>query len=173
MPTYSKTAFELVHNEVRNAIINGSLDTIEQRNSYELSSTLSLKYKNSFSSNTVLKVHRFRCRKFFKEYYKPLLVDNRFYFKVFDIDGEKNVGVFASRIIHCNDYLCIETMKGYRGQHISELKSVVSHSVFAAQLQKKIVKDSFFNPNMRRLEQYFILLGSISFLNVCLHVFYL
>ena len=162
MPHYEKTANELVHDEIRKSILNGELDTVDQRNSYELPQTISLRYKELYKTNNVLKVHRYRCRQFFLKYYKPLLVDFRFHFKIFNIDGVKNIGIFASRQIVCNDYLYIDCLKGYRGQHISELKSINSHSVFKATLFPRIVKC---DPNKRRLEQYYILLGSISLIN--------
>ena len=130
MPSYEKTAYELVHSEVREAIINGHLESEIQRTSFELSKKLSYRYKKSYANNAALKIFRCRCKKFFRDYYRPLLLDSRLYFKVLDINGEKNVGVFAASTIHCNDYAFIDSLKGFRGQHISELKAVTSHLVF-------------------------------------------
>ena len=45
MPHYEKTANELVHDEIRKSILNGELDTVDQRNSHELHQTIIHRYK--------------------------------------------------------------------------------------------------------------------------------
>ena len=162
MPFYIKSAYEIVHDEVREAILMLKLNSLDQRNSFKLSQDLSTRYNNFFSSESVSKVHKFRCRKFFDDYYKPLLCDNRFHFEVFNINGVKNVGVFASRHIYCNDNdNVIESFKGYRGRHISEDAALKSTSVYKATLFARRSSCQ----NLRRLQQNFILLGSLSFIN--------
>ena len=161
MPAYTKSANELVHDEVREAILLSKLDTQDQRNSFKLTQDLTSRYNNLFSSESVSKVHKFRCRKFFNDYYKPLLVDSRFHFRVFNINGEQNVGVFASRQIFSIDDNIIHSFRGYRGRHISEEDSLKSHSVYTAKLFARGSSCRW----QRRLEQNFLLLGSLSFLN--------
>ena len=161
MPVYIKSANEIVHDEVREAILLSKLDTQDQRNSFKLTHDLTLRYNNFFTSESVSKVLKCRCRKFFDDYYKPLLVDSRFHFRVFNINGEQNVGVFASRQIFSIDDSFIDSIRGYRGRHISEEDSLKSHSVFKATLFARGSSCRW----QRRLEQNYVLLGSLSFLN--------
>lgn len=161
MPSYEKTYSEIVHDEVRDAILHSKLCTIEQRFSFKLSSNLINRYNDTFSSESVAKVHKFRCKKFFEDYYKPLLWDTRFNFQLFNINGVKNIGVFASRDIFCNDDLIVVSFKGYRGRHVSEVEATLRNSVYKATLFAKGKSCK----NKRRLEQCYVLLGSLSFIN--------